>query len=358
VAETRAVLAMCENIDWNVGRVLAKLEERKLGERTIVVYFSDNGPNGWRWNDGMKGRKGSTDEGGLRSPLLIRWPGHIRAGTKVTRIAAAIDLAPTLAELCEIRPASEKPLDGRSLAPLVSGRTEEWPERMIFSHWNGKVSVRTDRYRLDDAGKLFDMRADPGQTRDVAGEETAVAARLSQAAAEWRRDVLGELARDENDKRPFPVGYREFPATVLPARDGVPAGNIRRSAGAPNCSFFTNWTSPDDLIAWDVEVHTAGKYEAVVYYTCRPADVGATLELAFGGSRVEGKVARAHDPPLVGAEHDRVPRRGESYVKEFAPLALGTIELAAGRGALTLRAPTIPGAQAIDLRGVVLRLAR
>ena len=75
---TRAALAMCENIDWNVGRVLDKLDELKLADNTIVLYFSDNGPNSWRWNGGMKGRKGSTDEGGVRSPFLIRWPGHIR----------------------------------------------------------------------------------------------------------------------------------------------------------------------------------------------------------------------------------------------------------------------------------------
>ena len=69
VTTTRAALAMCENIDWNVGRVLAKLDELKLAENTIVLYFCDNGPNSWRWNGGMKGRKGSTDEGGVRSPL-------------------------------------------------------------------------------------------------------------------------------------------------------------------------------------------------------------------------------------------------------------------------------------------------
>ena len=60
--------------------ILKKLDELKLAEDTIVVYFHDNGPNGWRWNGGMKGRKGSTDEGGVRSPFLIRWPGKIRAG--------------------------------------------------------------------------------------------------------------------------------------------------------------------------------------------------------------------------------------------------------------------------------------
>src|SRR5438132_13879989 len=113
---TRAALAMCENIDWNVGRVLKKLDELKLADNTIVVYFSDNGPNSWRWNDGMRGRKGSTDEGGVRSPLLVRWPGHIKAGTKIAPIAGAIDLLPTLGELTGVAAAKGgKPLDGVSL---------------------------------------------------------------------------------------------------------------------------------------------------------------------------------------------------------------------------------------------------
>ena len=76
----RCALAMCENIDWNVGRILKKIEDLGITNDTIVVFFHDNGPNGVRWNGGMKGRKGSTDEGGVRSPLLIRWPGHIPKG--------------------------------------------------------------------------------------------------------------------------------------------------------------------------------------------------------------------------------------------------------------------------------------
>ncbi len=80
LAMTRAALAMCENIDWNVGRVLQKLDELKLADNTIVLYFSDNGPNSWRWNGGMKGRKGSTDEGGVRSPLLRALAGTHQAG--------------------------------------------------------------------------------------------------------------------------------------------------------------------------------------------------------------------------------------------------------------------------------------
>ncbi len=351
--KTAAALAMCENIDWNVGRVLAKLDELDLADNTIVLYFSDNGPNSFRWNDRMKGRKGSTDEGGVRSPLLVRWPGHIEPGTKITPIAGAIDLLPTLTELANVKRVGDKPLDGRSLAPLLLGRKADWPSRMIFSHWNQRVSVRTDRYRLDNAGRLYDMHADPGQRRNIADQQPEVAKRLTKAVADWKRHVLSELSRDA---QPFPAGYREFPRTILPARDAVPHGEIQRSARAPNCSYLTNWTSAGDTITWDVDVHTGGKYEAIVYYTCPEADLGSTVELGMGDGRARATVERAFDPPLVGAAEDRVPRQGESLVKQFAPLELGTLELPAGRGTLTLRATSMPGRSVMDVRAVLLTL--
>jgi sulfatase-like protein len=355
IAFTRAALAMCENIDWNVGRILDRLDELKLADNTVVIYFSDNGPNSWRWNGGMKGRKGSTDEGGVRAPFLIRWPGHIPAGARIRQIAGAIDLLPTLADLARIPFASTKPLDGISLKPLLLATAKEWPDRMIFSHWNGKVSVRTQRYRLDDGDRLFDMETDPGQDRDVASAQRDVSARLAKARGKWKAELLPGL---ENDRRPFTVGYREFPITQLPARDGVPHGHIARSASAPNCSYFKNWTSLEDSITWDVEIATAGKYEAVVNYTCAATNVGSTIELRLNGSRVRARVSEAHDPPLQGAENDRVPRQGESYVKDFKPMRLGTFELEKGRGALTLRAIKIPGSAVMDVRSVVLTLLK
>jgi arylsulfatase A-like enzyme len=350
---TRAALAMCEAIDWNVGRILKRLDELKLADHTIVIYFSDNGPNSWRWNGGMKGRKGSTDEGGVRAPFLIRWPGRIPAGMRVPQIAGAIDLLPTLADCAGIPVASKKPLDGLSLKPLLTGTAKDWPERMIFSHWGGKVSVRTQKYRLDSAGKLFDLESDPGQDRDLPQPE--LAARLAKAVAAWSQELLPGLKRDD---RPFPVGYPEFPLTQLPARDGVPHGGIQRSAGAPNCSFFRNWTRPEDSITWDIEVATAGRYEAAILYACAPADVGSTIELSFKESRLRSVVSEANDPPARGAEHDRVPRKGESYVKDFKPLRLGAIELGAGRGQLTLRALQIPGQHVMEVRAVHLTLVK
>ena len=346
---TRAALAMCENIDWNVGRVLKKLDDLKLANDTIVLYFSDNGPASARWNGGMRGRKGSTDEGGIRSPLMIRWPGHIAGGTKVTQIAGAIDLLPTLANLAGIPLDSKKPLDGKVLTPLLTGKAPAtWPDRMIFSTNNKKVSVRTQQYRLDDQGRLYDMVADPSQTRDVSGAEAAVASKLKKAVAEWSAEVFPFVGPED---RPFPVGYSKL--TWLPARDGRAAGGVARSNKYPNSTFFTNWTSKEGEMSWDVEVGKPGEFDVAVEYTCAAGDIGSTIEMSLLGKTARAKVAAAFDPPLQGATNDRVVRI-EGYYKEFKPLSLGRITLPAGRGKLTLRATEISGKQVADVFSVML----
>jgi arylsulfatase A-like enzyme len=353
---TRAVLAMMENMDWNVSRLLKHLDDLHLSDNTIVIFFSDNGPNSWRWDGGMKGRKGSTDEGGVRAPFEIRWPGKIKPGTRVPQIAGAMDLLPTLVDAAGLDWKPAKPLDGKSLTPLLMGTAKDWPDRMIFSTWVGKVSVRTQQYRLDAAGALYDMTVDPGQDRDIAKEQPEIAARLSQAVTHWKEDV--HLAEASHDKRPFAVGYREFPRTMLPARDGVPHGHVERSSKAPNCSYFKNWTDPDASITWDIEVATTGQYEAIVHYTCAQPDLGSEIALDFNGSSVHAIVNQVNDPPLIGAALDRVPRTSESFVKDFKPMSLGTFELKAGRGPLTLHALKVPGKYVMDMRMVELVLVK
>ena len=353
VPKTRAALAMVENIDWNVGRVLAKLDELGVAENTVVLYFSDNGPNSWRWNGGMKGRKGSVDEGGLRSPLLVRWPGRIPAGQRVSNVAGAIDLLPTLAALAGIEAGAAKPLDGRSLAPLLLGDGGEWEDRPLFSLRKARdqllVSVRTQRFRLDPDGRLFDIENDPGQRTDASGEFPEEAGRLRAAAAEWLAEIAPHVGPDD---RPFPVGHA--PATFLPARDGVPHGGVRRSGRAPNCSYFTNWTSTSDSITWDIEIAQAGEYELAIHYAA--ATAGSTIEASFEGVTIAGRVVEAHDPPAYGAEADRVWRGvGESLVKDFRMQSLGTAEFPAARGALTLRAADVAGEQVAEIRYAVLR---
>ena len=358
---TRCALAMIENQDWNVGRVLKKLDELQLAENTIIVYFTDNGPNSHRWNGGMKGRKASTDEGGIRSPCFIRWPAKLPAGHTVAEIAAAIDLLPTLTALAGVARVGDKPLDGRDLSPLLLGSFVEWPPRMIFTTWAGRVSVRTQRHRLDHTGALYDMLADPSQTENVAAAQAEVAARLRQAVEDWRAEMHlvqqpKSRPRQAVDPRPIDVGYPEFPVTMLPARDGEPRGGVQRSSSAPNCSYFVDWTTREASMVWNLRVQTPGDYHVLIDYTCPLSAAGSLIELSFGDSRLTGRVAPGWDPPLY-TNQDTLPRPpAESQMKEFRPLDLGTIRLEPGQGELTLRALEIPGRSVMDVRRVTLTL--
>ena len=350
---TRAALALCENLDWNVGRLLARLDELSIADDTLVLFFSDNGPNGHRWNGGMKGIKGSVDEGGVRSPLFVRWPGRLPKGKTAAPIAAAIDLLPTLAGIAEVPLQGTKPLDGINLAPLLvdpEKASPNWPDRTIFSFWNGKVSARTNRFRLDPEGKLFDMIADPGQKIDVAAKHLETSGQMKAAVAEWRANVLTEPVADP---RPFVIAHPDVPWTRLPADDATAHGGIRRSSIHPNCSYFRNWTNTGDRITWEVEVAMAGRYDVELWYACPEPDVGATIELSLGRNRLTGKVTIAHDPPERGREMERDPRT-ESYAKEFRPFKLGTITLEKESGTLALRALEIPGRQAMEFRLLTL----
>jgi len=354
---SRAALAMGENIDDNVGRLLAELTKRGIDSNTIVVYFSDNGPNGIRYNGGMRGIKGTTDEGGTRSALHARWPGHIPAGTVVTPVGAAIDLLPTLAELARIPVDSNKPLDGISLAPAILGVNSLADcNRVLYQHWAGKTSARNQTHRLDSQGRLYHLATDPGQKTDIKDREPDTHQQLTNAVTEWRRTVLRETPLLEI--RPFTVGYSALPRAVLPARDGVPHGGIKRSAPAPNCSYFTRWTQPADSMTWQVEIHEAGQFEAVLHYACPAVDIGSAIQLACGKSAWKGTIAMAHDPPARGAENDRVPRKGESLVKDFKTMSLGMADLAAGPAVLDLRATRVAGSQVAEIRAVELILRK
>jgi len=344
---TKAALAMVENIDWNVGRIASTLEELQLDENTIVIYLSDNGPNSWRWNGGMKGKKGSTDEGGVKSPLLIKWVKHISPGKRIKEIASVVDLLPTLGELCQVFIDAPRALDGLSLAPLLRDRDYEWTDRYLLNHWNGRTSVRSQQFRLDHKSQLYDVVVDPGQEENIAALRPEVVAEMVTVRKQYEDQVLSELP--EMDKRLFTVGHEEFAYTQLPARDAQSTGSIQRSNPSPNCTYYTNWVASEDSIYWDIDVLTSGKYKATVYYTCASGDVGSELQLSFKSETVKFEISEPHDPPLKGMRYDRYLRT-QSYVKDFSPLTIGDIFLAKGAGRLVLKADVIPGLVAMDFR--------
>ncbi len=359
LGHARAALAMCENIDDNVGRLLEHLKRRGIADNTIVVYFSDNGPNGARFNGGMRGRKGSTYEGGLRSPCVIRYPDRVQPATRITEVAGAIDLLPTLAELANIDPEITKPLDGLSLASLLTEATDQASvsaairSRRLFSAWNGRATVRDHQYRMHSSGELYDLLNDPGESTDVAKLKPEASKSLGDSLKQWVEETEA-FKKHQDDERPFPIAHPGTEFTQLPARDAVPHGSIRRSNRHPNCTYMTNWVDTSSEITWDVEVLSEGDYEVQMYYACPEGAIGSTLELTLGDESLRRVIDVANDPPLVGGADDRVVRV-EGYVKNWKPLTIGTLHVTPGRKTLRLRAIEVRLGQVAEMRLLMFR---
>ncbi|MDT0607875.1 arylsulfatase [Croceitalea rosinachiae] len=344
---TKAALAMVENVDWNVGRLNRHLKRLGLEENTIVIYMSDNGPNGWRWNGGLRGKKGSTDEGGVKSPFFMKWPKKITSGLRSAQIMGTVDLLPTLASLAQVPLSDTLDLNGVDLSINLLSKKEEIKDRTIYNHWNGKTSIRTQKYRLDQENRLYDMVSDLGQKNDISKNNLAIKDSLITLKKIWEEEV--NVSFRPKTKRLFPIGASGYNFTQLPARDGIAHGNIKRSNRWPNDSFYVNWTSKNDSITWDVNVLESGTFEVFLYYTCKAEDLGTELELKFKDSKIIKKITEAHNPPLIGAEKDRFPRM-ESYVKDFKAIKMGEIYLDKGIGQLNLKAITMLGSGVIDFR--------
>ena len=232
----KAALALAENLDWNIGRVLSLLHSLDLEQETIVIYFSDNGPNSFRWNGGMKGRKGSTDEGGVRSPFCIRWPGHIRKGAVETQLSGAIDLIPTLLGLAGIEYTPLRKLDGIDWGQRLLDEKAPAIDRVLYSYWGGKTSVRISYYLLDAEDHLYKTDIDREQRKDVSDKEPEIYERMKRYSNWFKDELLADFPK--KDTRPFIIGHPRETYSKLPARDARISGPIERSNRYPNCSIL------------------------------------------------------------------------------------------------------------------------
>ena len=349
---SKAALAMCENIDWNVGRIIETLESQKIIDNTIIIYLSDNGPNGHRWNGEMKGIKGSTDEGGTRSPMIISWKGNIPSGKKVSKIASGIDLLPTLIDISGIKVKPKNKLDGVNLKQLIYQNDADWQERYIYNYWRGRLSLRSQNFRLDNENNLYNMNDDPNQLNNVSKTYKEIFEVMKKAKIEWKKELLANI--NLKDKRAFIIGHPELKNTQIPARDAKANGLIKRSNYYPNCSYMTNWVNIEDTITWNAEVAEDGKFEAIIYYTCKKDALGSEIELSFSDSSVSKKITKFYDSKEYGEENDRSPRI-ESYVKDFIPLKMGVIDLKKGKGTLMLKGLKMTGKELLDFRLLMLK---
>ena len=279
-----AFRAMIENIDANFGRLMGAVGEAGIAADTIIVFLTDNGSAMGKPDAGMKGRKGTPDEGGTRVPCFIRWPGKIAAGRKVDELAAHLDLLPTLTSLCEVSRPSEWKGDGIDLAQALLNRAEFPKERMLFTQvgrWRGDeaasrfrardFAVRDPRWRLVGL-ELFDMRADPAQTKNVFAENPAEAQRLLTAYGRWWDEVLSVVREPVR----YVIGAEASPLVRLTAHDWWPSKETEAS-GAEVCVTHDSIRSllksiqvaatrnpvPSTSGHWKLQAARAGNYEMV-----------------------------------------------------------------------------------------------
>ena len=278
--------ATIERADHNLGRLRRFLETRGLAQDTIVIFLTDNGTSGGcaldrngfvtnGFNAGMRGRKGSEYDGGHRVPCFIHWPGGgLNRGRNIDRLAAHVDLMPTLIDLCGLAKPDGVAFDGTSLVPLLGDPAATWPDRTLLVEsqripvpkpWR-QCAVMTDRWRLVGGKELYDMTADPGQRRDVAGDHADVVERLRGF---YEQTWPGLSRRDGEFARPI-IGSDRQAVTWLVGHDWMPTqgGNPWDQRGHILPGLVSNGF-------WPVEIARDGTYE----FTLRrwPQEVDAPI---------------------------------------------------------------------------------
>ena len=278
------VYGMIENIDNNVGRLLAKLDELKLTDDTIVVLFSDNGcqhHNGY--NAGFRGWKGTTFEGGVRQFCFFRWPDKLKAGRQIDRIASHIDITPTLLDLCGVAKPRTVKFDGLSLAPLLRGGKVEWGDRNLFFQWHRgtaperyrSCAVRSqdwklvqplggggDRWNGKTDFQLYDMVHDPFEMRDVAAENPQRVAKLKAAYDAWFDSIVKE--RDFSVAQRISIGADQEDPVLL----------TRQDWRGPKASW-----SIDGIGYWDLNVVNSARYDIKLRFDPSNTDGVAQLDV-------------------------------------------------------------------------------
>ena len=318
---TSRIFGMVENIDDNVGRVLAALDTLALAEQTIVVFMTDNGPQQPRYNAGMLRLKGTVNEGGIRAPFFVRWPARFRTEREVDRIAAHIDVTPTVLDLCGVTRPARVRFDGVSLLPLLDGSARDWPDRTLFFQWHrGDVpemgrafAARSQQHKLvqwqgagpggsapSTAPELFDMTADSLEERNIAGARPEIADKLRRDYEAWFNDVTSQ--RDYTD-----AGVARI---VLGDPRENPVRLTRQDWRGPQAG----WT-PTSLGHWEVEIRRPGIYDVALRF----AEVKSQGVVHFS---VAGKRSEKDLPPgataatFQGVRLQRGDARLESWVQE------------------------------------------
>ena len=360
--ELAAIYGMVENLDENVGRLLASVDRLGLARETVLIFLTDNGPNGDRYTAGLRGRKGSVYEGGVRVPFFIRWPGRFAAGKKVETIAAHIDVFPTLLDLCGVKRPEGRPIDGMSLRPLIEGKAAAWPDRPIFTHSErpGRENamypgaIRTQRFNLVNGKELYEIPVDPGETKVVAARYPEKFRELRSRYDDWFQTAIAERGFR---RYPLPVGHEEENPVYLPATEAYFSGDIHFHAKNGYAhDWLTGWRRMEDRIYWEIDVVRPGSYSIVLEYLCPGEETGAEVEVGAAGEQIRIKVER---PTAMRPLPDRNLIPDTHYVTmPWGRLRAGQLVLPQGRTQLSLKALAKPRGRVMDVKAAIVEKTR
>ncbi len=345
--------AMLESLDDGVGRVMQKLEELKLAARTVVVFTSDNGglatlegpDTPATSNATLREGKGYLYEGGLRVPLIVRWPDGIKPEGVSEAPVCSIDLVPTLAEIFGVVPSTG--VDGVSLAPLLS-KTGELPPRALFWHYphysnqggrpGGAIRDGDDKLiEFYETGRLelYDLKNDLGESTNLVDRFPEKAARLATTLRDFRRSVAASEMRPNPDYVPNPQAADG--SVTLPAKTADVHGVMVRFEPLPHKNTLGYWVRADDWVSWEFEITKPGSFRVEILQGCGTGSGGSEVDFSIAGKSL----------PVVVEE--------TGGFQKFVRREIGNVTIEQpGRHTLTVKPRTKPGVAVMDLREVRL----
>ncbi|MEW6307198.1 MAG: sulfatase-like hydrolase/transferase, partial [Verrucomicrobiota bacterium] len=290
--------AMIESMDDSVGRLMRKLEELKLSERTIIFFTGDNGglattegPNTPATiNTPMREGKGYLYEGGTRVPLIVKWPGATKPGGISAVPVSSIDYFPTILEMCGVK--SDAKVDGLSIASVLRGTGAPKRDGLYwhyphYSNQGGKPGavIRDGDYKLiefyeNGRWELFNVKTDPRESQNLTEKEPAIAKRLGTKLDAWRRSVNAQMMMPNENFVPNPQG--KDGTITLPARTAEVHGLQLRYEPLPHKNTLGFWTRVEDWANWEFEVTKPGAFTVEILQGCGTGQGGSEVEFTIG----------------------------------------------------------------------------
>lgn len=333
------VYGMVENIDDNIGRIRQHLQENGLAKNTIILFMTDNGPNGWRYNNGLKGRKAHVDEGGVRVPFMLHHPQKPDwENKKISQMTAHIDVLPTLADLLEFELSDDLQLDGISLSPLLSGSSIE--DRYFYTHqvsWDFDTipgAIRSNEYvltRKPEGDELYALLSDSIQQYDLTNEKPELVKELKQHYEQW----LTEVTKKSLTPPPIEIGHPGIPLVEFPAPDASEIINLKFKGGSGWANdWFTGWQDGSQA-SWKVKAVSNMEYMVHLELSA-PEAYGQLFMLSSGEKELPVRI----ESPAIAKKienRDRV-KRGEVEERVWPIIKIGTLRLTPGFHTITLTA--------------------